>query len=45
MHKITTPEEMLNYGKQLAKEHKILLLHGELGAGKTLLTKGFAQGL
>jgi tRNA A37 threonylcarbamoyladenosine biosynthesis protein TsaE len=29
----------------LAKEHKILLLHGELGAGKTLLTKGFAQGL
>lgn len=45
MHTITTPEEMLKYGKELAKSHKILLLHGELWAGKTLLTKGFAQGL
>ncbi|HBB03994.1 TPA: hypothetical protein DCZ39_03810 [Patescibacteria group bacterium] len=36
---INTPEQMLNYGKELAKAHKILLLHGELGAGKTLLTK------
>ena len=45
MKKITTPEDMLNYGKELAKEHKILLLHGELWAGKTLLAKGFAQGL
>lgn len=43
--KISTPQEMLNYGKELAKMHKILLLQGELGAGKTLLTKGFAQGL
>ncbi len=42
---INTPEQMLNYGKELAKAHKILLLHGELGAGKTLLTKWFAQGL
>ena len=41
--KITTPEEMLEYGIELAKEHKILLIHGELGAGKTLLTKGFAK--
>jgi tRNA threonylcarbamoyl adenosine modification protein YjeE len=45
MHKITTPEEMLQFWIHLAKEHKILLLHGELGAGKTLLTKWFAQGL
>ena len=45
MHKVNTPEDMLKYGKDLAKEHKILLLHGELGAGKTLLAKGFAQGL
>lgn len=45
MTKITTPQEMLDYGKMLAKEHKILLVHGELGAGKTLLTKWFAQGL
>ena len=45
MHKISSPEEMFEYGKMLAKEHKILLVHGELGAGKTLLTKGFAQWL
>ena len=45
MHKISTPEEMLQYGKELAKEHKILLLQGELWAGKTVLTKWFAQGL
>ncbi len=45
MKKINTPEEMLEYGKELAKEHKILLLQGELGAGKTLLTKWFAEGL
>ncbi|HMS91741.1 MAG TPA: tRNA (adenosine(37)-N6)-threonylcarbamoyltransferase complex ATPase subunit type 1 TsaE, partial [Candidatus Absconditabacterales bacterium] len=45
MTKIATPQEMIEYGKMLAKTHKILLVHGELGAGKTLLTKGFAQGL
>ncbi len=45
MHKISTPEQMLEYGAMLAKEHKILLLHGGLWAGKTLLTKGFAKGL
>jgi tRNA A37 threonylcarbamoyladenosine biosynthesis protein TsaE len=43
MKTISTPEDMLHYGEELAKEHKILLLHGELGAGKTLLTKGFAK--
>lgn len=36
---------MLEFWIALAKEHKILLLHGELGAGKTLLTKWFAKGL
>ena len=45
MHHITTPEQMIEFWVTLAKEHKILLLHWELGAGKTLLTKGFAQGL
>lgn len=45
MHKITTPQQMLEFWMALAKEHKILLLHGELWAGKTLLTKWFAQGL
>jgi tRNA threonylcarbamoyladenosine biosynthesis protein TsaE len=45
MHKIATPEQMLEFWIALAKEHKILLVHGELWAGKTLLTKWFAQGL
>ena len=45
MQKITTPEQMIEFWMDLAKEHKILLLQGELGAGKTLLTKWFAQGL
>ena len=45
MQKITTPEQMIEFWITLAKEHKILLLHGELGAGKTLLTKWFAQWL
>ena len=35
---------MINYGKELAKQHKILLLEGELGAGKTALTKGLVEG-
>lgn len=43
-HHITSPEEMLKLGQELAKKHKVLLLHWELGAGKTLLTKGFAKG-
>ncbi len=43
--KINTPEEMIKLGESLAKEHKILLMEGELGAGKTLLSKGFAKGL
>jgi tRNA A37 threonylcarbamoyladenosine biosynthesis protein TsaE len=43
MYKISNQEQMIEFGNMLAKEHKILLLHGELGAGKTLLTKGFAQ--
>jgi tRNA threonylcarbamoyladenosine biosynthesis protein TsaE len=45
MHKISTPEQMLEFWIALAKEHKILLVHGELGAGKTLLTKWFAKWL
>lgn len=44
-HHIKSPEEMLQLGQDLAQQHKILLLHWELGAGKTLLTKGFAKGL
>jgi tRNA threonylcarbamoyladenosine biosynthesis protein TsaE len=45
MKKISTPEQMIEFWIALAKEHKILLLHGELWAGKTLLAKWFAQGL
>ncbi len=43
--KISTPEEMFKLGQELAKKYKILLLFGDLGAGKTLLTKWFANGL
>lgn len=43
--KINSPEEMLALWEQLAKDHKILLLQGDLGAGKTLLTKWFAKWL
>ncbi|MFZ2150415.1 MAG: tRNA (adenosine(37)-N6)-threonylcarbamoyltransferase complex ATPase subunit type 1 TsaE [Candidatus Absconditicoccaceae bacterium] len=42
---IKSPEEMLKFGEKLALESKVLLLEGDLGAGKTLLTKGFAKGL
>jgi len=45
MKTINTPQQMIEFWIALAKEHKILLLHGELGAGKTLLAKGFAQWL
>lgn len=43
--KINSPQHMLEFWAALAKEHKILLVHGELWAGKTLLTKGFAKWL
>ncbi|MDD3262862.1 MAG: tRNA (adenosine(37)-N6)-threonylcarbamoyltransferase complex ATPase subunit type 1 TsaE [Candidatus Absconditabacteria bacterium] len=42
---IKSPEDMHELGKKLAKDHKILLLQGELGSGKTTLAKGFAEGL
>lgn len=42
---INSPEAMYNLGKSLAKDHKILLLQGELGSGKTTLAKGFAEGI
>lgn len=43
--KISSPEAMHQYGKSLAQDHKVLLLHWELWAGKTTLIKGFAEGL
>ena len=42
---IKSPEEMLILWDKLALESKILLLEWDLGAGKTLLTKGFAKWL
>ncbi len=42
---IETPQEMFELWKKLAKEHKNILLHWDLWAGKTLLTKWFAAGL
>lgn len=42
---ITSPEAMYELGKTLAKDHKILLLQGELGSGKTTLAKWFAESL
>lgn len=43
--KISTPEEMFQLWKELSKKYKILLLEWDLWAGKTLLTKWFANGL
>lgn len=42
---INSPEDMFELWKELAVTSKILLLHGELWAGKTTLIKGFAAGL
>ncbi len=44
----TSPDETYNLGLTLGKCLKgteLLLLHGDLGAGKTLLTKGIAETL
>lgn len=42
---INTPQEMFELWQKLSKEHKIILLFGDLWAGKTLLTKWFANWL
>ncbi len=42
---IKSPEEMLKFWEKLALKSKILLLQGDLWAGKTLLTKWFAKWL
>lgn len=40
---IDSPEKMMEFGKELAKKYKVVLLEWDLGAGKTLLTKWFAS--
>ncbi len=42
---IKTPQEMFDLWQQLWKEYKKILLYGDLGSGKTLLTKWFAKSL
>jgi tRNA threonylcarbamoyladenosine biosynthesis protein TsaE len=42
-----SPEETMEYGRRLASELKpgtIVLLRGDLGAGKTTMVKGIAEG-
>ncbi len=48
IHEVQTEAEMLELGKTFAQTFHggdVVLLSGELGAGKTTLTKGIAQGL
>ncbi len=45
---IKTPDEMIDLGEKIGKKLKanmVILLEGDLGAGKTTLTKGIAKGL
>ncbi len=45
---ITTEQQMINFGKKIASDlhgGDVVLLYGDLGAGKTTLTKGIALGL
>ena len=47
-YQTTTEKQTINLGKQLAKKLNggdVLLLEGDLGSGKTVLTKGIAVGL
>jgi tRNA threonylcarbamoyladenosine biosynthesis protein TsaE len=44
----SSPDQTFELGRKLGEKlsgGEIILLHGELGAGKTLFTKGLAQGL
>ena len=46
--KIASVDEMLDWGKQFARSlqgGEVIFLNGELGAGKTTLTRGILQGL
>ena len=48
MQKFANEQQMIDFGKALAKTIKIpavIELVGDVGAGKTTITKGLAQGL
>lgn len=48
MQKIKDESEMINFGRQLAKGLKtpiVIELIGDVGAGKTTITRGIAEGL
>ncbi len=48
IYKIADEKKMIEFGKTLAMDLKggdVVLLYGDLGAGKTTLTKGIALGL
>lgn len=45
---INSPEEMVQLGQQIGNqtfENMLITLHGDLGAGKTMLSKGIAKGM
>lgn len=45
---INSPQEMVDFGYKLGKElqpNMVITLEGDLGAGKTTMTKGIAKGL
>ncbi|MBN2652257.1 MAG: tRNA (adenosine(37)-N6)-threonylcarbamoyltransferase complex ATPase subunit type 1 TsaE [Spirochaetales bacterium] len=46
--KATTPEEIIKLGKKIGKAlraNSVIAMEGTLGAGKTTMTKGIAEGL
>lgn len=48
VYETTTPEETLDIGRTMGKKAvrgEVYALVGDLGVGKTVFTKGFAQGL
>ncbi|WP_046706954.1 tRNA (adenosine(37)-N6)-threonylcarbamoyltransferase complex ATPase subunit type 1 TsaE, partial [Streptomyces europaeiscabiei] len=45
---VNSPDQMLELGRRLAKLVRagdLVMLNGELGAGKTTLTRGLGEGL
>ena len=46
-HESFSPDETMQIASQLAKQYSrhLILLKGSMGAGKTLFSRGFAQGL